>query len=141
VESLGYGTQLIIDGFNAEADLTNTSTLEECLRDVAGLLEPTQTEVLSLETPSGKSVTLRLSESQVSLHVFQASSSLCLQLFSRHDVRPGEVTDVLEKHFNVRRVESYLSNHAKTMPADDEASQRVLLGDRTYCALRLAPAF
>lgn len=140
VETLGYGTQLIVDGFNAEADLSSTQKIEACLREVAGLLESTQAELLSLETPSGKSATLRLAESHVSLHMFQDPNSLCLQLFSRHDVRPGEVTDVLEKYFSVRRLESYLSNHARTMPADNEARQRALLGDRNYCALRLAPA-
>jgi S-adenosylmethionine/arginine decarboxylase-like enzyme len=141
VESLGYGTQLIVDGFKAEADLTNTATLETCLREVAALLEPTQAEVLSVATPLGRSATLRLAESHVSLHTFAPPGSLCLYVFSRHDVHPKEITEVLEKHFGVRRVESYLSNHARTMPLDDKAKERVLLGDRSYCALRLAPAF
>jgi S-adenosylmethionine/arginine decarboxylase-like enzyme len=138
VENLGYGTLLIIDGFKADTDnLTKVTAIETCLREVAGLLESKQSELLSLETPSGNSATLRLAESHVSLHTFSASSSLSLRVFSRHDVRPGEVTDVLEKHFGVRRVESYLSNHSRTMPANTEARQRVLLGERNYSALRL----
>lgn len=140
VETLGYGTLLIVDGFNADADnLRNAATIEACLREVAGLLESTQAEVLSLETSSGNSATLRLPESHVSLHTFSDSSSLCLRVFSRHDMRPGEITDLLENHFSVRRVESYLSGHSRTMPSDTEARQRALLGDRNYCALRLAP--
>jgi S-adenosylmethionine/arginine decarboxylase-like enzyme len=142
VESLGYGTLLIVDGFKAEADnLTNVATIEACLREVAGLLESTQAEVVSLETGSGSSATLRLPESHVSLHTFNSSNSLSLRVFSRHDLRPGEITDLLEKHFSVRRVESYLSSRSRTMPSDTEARQRVLLGERNYCALRLAPAF
>lgn len=142
METLGYGTLLIVDGFKAEVgNLTNGTTIEACLREVAGLLESTQADVLSLETGSGNSATLRLPESHVSLHTFSDSSHLCLRVFSRHEVRPGEMTDLLEKHFSVRRVESYLSSRSRTMPADTEARQRVLLGDRNYCALRLAPAF
>lgn len=142
MENLGHGTQLIIDGFNAEAgSVKNTATLEACLREVAGLLEPSKTDLLTIETASGKSAALRLAESHVSLHLFHDSRNLCLQLFSRHGVPPGEVTGVLEKHFRVRRAESYLSNHAKTMPLDEATRKRVLQGDRNYCALRLAPAF
>ena len=142
VEILGYGTLLIVDGFNAETEaLTNGVAIEACLREVAGLLESTQSDLLSLETGSGNSATLRLSESHVSLHTFSDSSSLSLRVCSRHDLRPGEITDLLEKHFAVRRVESYLSNHSRTMPSDTEARQRALLGDRNYCALRLAPVF
>jgi S-adenosylmethionine/arginine decarboxylase-like enzyme len=141
VENLGYGTLLIIDGFNAKTEtLTNVGTIETCLREVASLLESSRGDLLNVETPSGNSATLRLAESHVSLHSFSDSSSLSLRVFSRHDVRPGEITDVLENHFSVRRVESYLSNHSRTMPSDSEARQRALLGDRNYCALRLAPA-
>jgi S-adenosylmethionine/arginine decarboxylase-like enzyme len=140
VETLGYGTLLIVDGFNAETEaLTSSATIETCLHEVAGLLESTQSDLLSLETSSGNSATLRLAESHVSLHTFRDSSSLCLRVFSRHDLRLGEMTDVLEKHFVVRRAESYLSSHSRTMPSDTEARQRALLGDRNYCELRLAP--
>jgi S-adenosylmethionine/arginine decarboxylase-like enzyme len=142
VENLGYGTLLIVDGFNAATDsLTNVATIEACLRDVAGLLESNQPELLSLETPLGLSAALRLPESHLSIHTFNQGNLLSLGLFSRHDVRPGDVTDALEKHFDVRRVESYLSNHSRTMPADYDKRQRVLLGDRHYCALRLTTAF
>jgi S-adenosylmethionine/arginine decarboxylase-like enzyme len=142
VENFGYGTLLIVDGFNADGEnLKDVTTIETCLREVAGLLEANQSDLLSLETSSGNSATLRLAESHVSLHTFRDPSSLCLRVFSRHDVRPGDITDLLEKHFGVRRVESYLSNHSRTMPSDSEARQRALLGDRNYCELRLAPAF
>ncbi|MGL4609006.1 MAG: S-adenosylmethionine decarboxylase [Trueperaceae bacterium] len=141
METLGYGTQLIIDGFSAESNLSNTTTIEACLRAVAGLLESTPGNVLTLETPTGNSAALRLAESHIALHTFNDTKSLCLRIFSRHDLRPGDMTDLLEQHFGVRRVESYLSNHAKTMPTDTDAQQRTLLGDRTYCALRFVSVF
>lgn len=136
MESLGYGKHLILDGFNADAQqLQDVTAVNACLGEVAGLLEPTQSEVLSVSEPSGISATLRLAESHLSLHTYTANVSL--QIFSRHDVRLSEITDVLTKHFAVRRVESFLSNHAKTLPQDNAARQKVLLGDRAYNSLRL----
>jgi S-adenosylmethionine/arginine decarboxylase-like enzyme len=139
MESLGYGTQLILDGFNAEAKgLQDKAVLEACLREVAALLEPVQSDILHLREPTGSSANLRLGESHLSLHAF--SDTLSLQIFSRHDVPLSAVTELLGKHFSVRRVESFLSNHAKTLPQESEARKKVLLGDRAYSALRLEAA-
>jgi S-adenosylmethionine/arginine decarboxylase-like enzyme len=136
VESLGYGTQLILDGFNADTErLQSERVITTCLTDVAALLEPTQEEVVSITEPTGISATLRLAESHLSLHTY--TTTLSLQIFSRHNVRLSEVSDLLAKYFMVRRVESFLSNHAKTLPQDVEAKKKVLLGDRTYSSLRL----
>jgi S-adenosylmethionine decarboxylase len=136
MESLGYGTHLILDGFNADAErLQDTNVVNTCLNDVADLLESTQSDILSVNESSGISATLRLAESHLSLHTY--NTNLSLQIFSRHDVRLSEITDVLTKHFSVRRVESFLSNHAKTLPQDSAARQKVLLGDRAYSSLRL----
>jgi S-adenosylmethionine/arginine decarboxylase-like enzyme len=140
MESLGYGTQLILDGFNADTEqLQNRNTVTFCLNEVAGLLEPVQDEVLTVTSVTGISATLRLGESHVSLHTYNAH--LCLQIFSRHDLRLSEVTDVLTRHFSVRRVESFLSSHAKTLPQNVEARKKVLLGDRAYSQLRLEAAW
>jgi S-adenosylmethionine/arginine decarboxylase-like enzyme len=140
MESLGYGTQLILDGFNADVEhLQSEQTVTACLTEVAGLLEPVQDEVLTVTEVSGISATLRLGESHVSLHTF--APHLCLQIFSRHDLRLSEVTDVLTRHFSVRRVESFLSSHAKTLPQDVAARKKVLLGDRAYSGLRLEAAW
>jgi S-adenosylmethionine decarboxylase len=136
VESLGYGTHLILDGFNADAErLQDTNVVNACLQDVAGLLESTQSDILSVSETTGISATLRLAESHLSLHTY--STNLSLQIFSRHDVRLSEITDLLTQHFAVRRVESFLSNHARTMPQDVAVRRRVLLGDRAYSELRL----
>jgi S-adenosylmethionine decarboxylase len=136
MESLGYGTHLILDGFNADGErLQDTKVVKACLNEVGVLLEPTTADSLSVSESSGISAVLRLSESHLALHTY--TSSLSLQIFSRHDVRLSEVSDLLSKHFAVRRVESFLSSHAKTMPQDSEARKRVLLGDRAYSSLRL----
>ncbi len=136
MESLGYGTQLILDGFSADAErLQDKHVVTACLNEVAGLLEPTQADMLSVNDPSGISVVLRLNESHVSLHTH--TTTLSLQIFSRHDVPLSEVSGLLTKHFGVRRLESFLSNHAKTMPQDVATRQKVLAGDRAYSSLRL----
>lgn len=139
MESLGYGTQLILDGFNADAErLKDVTVVNACLNEVSVLLEPVQSEVLTVTEATGISATLRLSESHLSLHTFNAN--LSLQIFSRHDVPLSEVADLLTKHFSVRRVESFLSTHAKTLPQDVEARKKVLAGDRAYSSLRLEAA-
>jgi S-adenosylmethionine/arginine decarboxylase-like enzyme len=138
VESLGYGTHLIIDGFSATTEsLLDKNMVNACLQEVAGMLEATQAELLSAEDQTGISATLKLTESHVSLHTFSTFGTLSLHIFSRHDLRPGDMTDALGKHFGVRRVESHLSNHSRTLPQDQAARQRALLGDRAYSALRL----
>jgi S-adenosylmethionine/arginine decarboxylase-like enzyme len=141
VESLGYGTQLILDGFNADPErLQDEGIVNACLSEVGALLEPTQSEILSVIETSGLSAVLRLTESHLSLHTYSQLGHLSLHIFSRHDLRPSEVTDLLTNHFGVRRVESFLSNHSRTMPQDSEARRRVLRGDRAYSALRLDTA-
>ncbi len=136
MESLGYGTQLILDGFNADAErLQDKNVVTACLNELAALLEPAQNEVLTVNDATGLSATLRLGESHLSLHTYHTTVSL--GIFSRHDVPLSEISQVLTKHFGVRRIESFLSNHAKTLPQDTEARQKVLMGDRAYSALRL----
>jgi hypothetical protein len=136
MESLGYGTQLILDGFNADTErLQSERVITACLTDVATLLESTQSEVLHISEATGLSANLRLTESHLSLHTF--SSHLSLHIFSRHNVPLSIVTDLLGKHFGVRRVESFLSSHAKTLPQANEAREKVLAGDRAYSSLRL----
>jgi S-adenosylmethionine/arginine decarboxylase-like enzyme len=137
VESLGYGTQLILDGFNADAKkLQDENLVRMCLNEVAALLESTQSDMTQLRDSAGVSATLRLAESHLSLHTF--SNQVSLQIFSRHDLPLSAVTELLANAFSVRRVESFLSNHAKTLPQDSEARKKVLAGDRAYSSLRLA---
>jgi S-adenosylmethionine/arginine decarboxylase-like enzyme len=142
VESLGYGTQLIVDGFSAEAEpLADALPVEACLREVANMLESSQSEPLTMDSATGMSATLRLSESHVSLHTFTHLATLSLAIFSRHELRPSDMTELLGKYFGVRRVESYLSSHSRTMPQDEAAARRVLAGDRAYSALRLDSSY
>jgi S-adenosylmethionine decarboxylase len=136
MESLGYGTHLILDGLNADTErLQDVHVVKACLNEVAALLEPTSSDILVLSDPIGVSAMLRLNESHLSLHTY--STNLSLQMFSRHDVRLSEVGDLLTRHFAVRRVESFLSSHANTLPQNTEARKKVLAGDRAYGSLRL----
>jgi S-adenosylmethionine/arginine decarboxylase-like enzyme len=136
MESLGYGTQFILDGFNADITKLQADTVvTACLNDVAVLLEPAQNEPVSLRDSLGISAALCLNESHLSLHTY--TSSVTLHLFSRHDVRLSEVSDLVTKHFGVRRTESFLSSHARTLPQDTEARKKVLAGERAYNLVRL----
>ena len=146
MESLGYGTHLIIDGFAAEAAaLLDTAVLETFLLEQAARLEPGKRaapEVHTVEVlPTGLSAALLLPESHLSLHTFNKDRILTLSVFSRHGLALGELTDSLAKTFGVRRFESHLSNHSRTMSKEDVRRTRTLQGERSYAAVRLTEAF
>ena len=146
METLGYGTHLIIDGFAADAaTLGDTAGLEAFLLEQATRLEPGKRaapEVHTVEVmPTGLSAALLLPESHLSLHTFIESRILTLSVFSRHGLALGSLTDSLVEAFGVRRFESHLSNHSRTMSKEDARRTRTLHGERSYAAVRLTGGF
>ena len=142
-ETLGYGTHLIIDGFSAdEPPLSSEDAVTAFLLETVDLLEPgkkVQPAVYPVaDLPSGVSAALRLAESHAALHTFDEACTLSLWVFTRHGLELGGLTKRLTATFGVRRFESHLGNHSKTMPADPEQRKRSLLGDRSYTATRLS---
>ena len=146
METLGYGTHMIIDGFNAEtATLDDTTVLKAFLLDQATRLEPGKRAVSEVHTvevlPTGLSAALLLPESHLSLHTFTKSRTLTLSVFSRHGLNLSDLTDSLAATFGVRRFESHLSNHSRTMSKEPAHRTRTLHGERSYAATRLTEAF
>lgn len=144
MESLGYGTHLIIDGFKGQAAyLGERAQAERLLQDIAALLEPRNAkppavllESCGAPTP-GLSAALLQAEAYVTLHTFTEMQAASLTVFSRHGSDLGSLTERLEAFYGLRRFESHLKNHARTMVKDLERRRRTLLGDRQYAALRL----
>ena len=141
METLGYGTHLILDGFNADAKSLEEAVITDFLKGLAELLEPGKQvtpEVRPVEDlPSGFSAALLLPESHATLHTFNEARVLSLQVFSRHGLELSDLNRRLGSAFGVRRFESHISNHSKTMSKDPERRARTLLGDRSYAGLRL----
>ena len=141
METLGYGTHLILDGFNADASTLEEGVITDFLTGLADLLEPGKNvnpEIRPVEDlPSGFSAALLLPESHATLHTFDEARVLSLQVFSRHGLELSDLNKRLSRAFGVRRFESHISNHSKTMSKDPERRARTLLGDRSYASLRL----
>jgi S-adenosylmethionine/arginine decarboxylase-like enzyme len=139
VETLGYGAHLIIDGFLAEpAHLADAGRAETLLRDLAGLLEPKGKPLLTFHPDDGGlSGAALLAEAHLSIHTFADLGALTLSVFSRRGLDPKVVTERLEAHYGLRRFESHLKNHGRTMAKDEEQRRRTLRGDRQYARARL----
>ena len=141
METLGYGTHLILDGFNADVNSLEEAVITDFLKGLAGLLEPGKNvtpEIRPVEDlPAGFSAALLLPESHATLHTFTEARVLSLQVFSRHGLELTDLNKRLGRTFGVRRFESHISNHSKTMSKDPERRARTLLGDRSYASLRL----
>ena len=143
METLGYGTHFIIDGFNASRKtLEDESAIESLLTTIAHTLETSKSEKKDFfsvdESHQGISAYYAQSESFVILHTFPELESLSLSIFSRHDVNSQDLLAALRTTFAIRRFESHMSNHSRTLSADSALRKRAILGDRAYTATRLA---
>lgn len=142
-DTLGYGTQLILDGFQADAEsLVDADLLSQVLRDLGALLDdgPAAGSVLvDLEGDvlPGFSVGAVQHEAQVAIHTFSANRKLSLAAFSRHDMAVDAVTSVFRHRFGVGRYESRVHARARLLPHDEPSLRRAIYGDRTYTRLRL----
>ena len=141
METLGYGTHLIIDGLNVAAASFTSDTVEAFLAELAGELEPASVVKPEIhpvaDMPSGFSAVLVLPEAHASVHLFEEARALSLHVFSRHGLEVSTVTSKLKDRFGARRFESHLSNYSKTVAKDPERRLTTLLGDRAYAAARL----
>lgn len=141
METLGYGTHLIVDVLNAAPSSFNAETVRAFLAELAGELEPSspaQPEIHPvIDMPAGLSAVLVLPEAHASTHVFEEPRALSLSVFSRHGLEVSRITSKLRASFGVRRFESHLSNYSKTVAKDPRRRLTTLLGDRTYTAARL----
>lgn len=139
METLGYGAHLIIDGFLADpAHLADADRAETLLRDLAALLEPKGKPLLTLHPDErGLSGAALLAEAHLTVHTFSDLGALALSVFSRRGIDPKLVTERLEALYGLRRFESHLKNHGRTMAKGEAQRHRALRGDRQYARTRL----
>ncbi len=141
METLGYGSYLIIDGLGTPNANLDSDEAKAFLQNLANMLEPNVTADFTI-TPKasadeGCSVLMVLQESHLSLHLFPACQAVSLRLFSRYDVQPEVYARALKESFGINRISSYLSNHSKTLSNDLNRRLRGLLSDRRYTSVRL----
>jgi S-adenosylmethionine/arginine decarboxylase-like enzyme len=137
---LGFGTQVVIDGFELHATHLDEPSLCDFVEGVASRLE--QHAKLDLHTAAhdegvarGLSVGARLNESHVIIHAFPACATLSLVVFSRKYLDWQALARELSSRFEVGRLESYVANRSRMLPKQDIS--KALLGNRHYTAFRL----
>lgn len=142
-EVLGFGTQLILDGFQADpARLTDPQLLEQVLRDLGSLLDRGSTSETALvriegQVVGGYSIGAVEDEAQVSIHTFPSIRKLSMAAFSTHDMPVDAATSVFRHRFAVGRYESRVHGRARLLPTDPDRLRIVITGDREYTRLRL----
>lgn len=139
METLGYGTYLIINGFHLSAErLSDTAQLRELARELAQQLEPTTPAALeTYSDDQGTSLVALMSEAYLTLHSYPANQCLSLRLFSRHGLDLQQPITLLCHKLGLRRYESHLSNHGRTISKDAAQRRRTVLGERLYTLLHL----
>lgn len=142
-EAMTYGTHIVLDGFRADPQaLGDSDMVREVLEGLGRTLE-SETEayiqVFGFDNgPSpGSSGAAILQELGLALHLFPDASKLTLRVFSRHNVRLGEVAALLSSRYGVGRFETQIRNRSRPIPREKRMLRRVLCGDRTYARLRL----
>lgn len=139
MESLGYGTHVTVDAFEAaETRLLEEGQSTALLQSLVRELENDDSEQLSvvLNTSDGSSVGLLQGESQLFMHVFPAERRVNLRLFTRRDVPVSPMLLSLRQRFATSRFESHISGVSKLAGFSDESVRQVLMGDRSYARSR-----
>ena len=142
MELLGYGTHLMIDGYDGDRGaLAAEAVVKTLLSAISKSLEPQKTaelETYKVKHSVGISALASLPESHVSVHTFPDLGSVSLKVFTRYQLSLEAFSTLLNDAFQCKRIEHHLSNHSKVMPIEPSEKEKVLLGDRQYSHLRLA---
>lgn len=141
METLGFGSYLIIDGLGTPNANLSTDEAKAFLQSLAEKLEPNISAEFTVTPQSspdeGQSVLMVLAESHLSLHLFPKSQAVSLRIFTRYEVQPELYIQSLKNTFGINRISSHLSNHSKTLSANLSRRLRGLSGDRRYTSVRL----
>src|SRR5690554_4567671 len=119
MESLGYGTQFTVDGFQAaQKHLAEPETLQQLLQLIADQLEPCNVNPLEamVVNTDGVSAALLSCESQLLLHAFPAARAVTLQVFTRRDLPLSGLMSLMRERLSAGRFESHLGNVSKVAP-------------------------
>jgi S-adenosylmethionine decarboxylase len=143
MESLAFGTHLIIDGFQADhGRLQSVEALREFLVDAIAKVDPHgpvkfDTETLGTGRVRGLTGAALKAESHVVIHLYPATNRLSLDIFSRRAVLLSGLATELQDHFHIGRFESHLRHLSKPIPLDEGHLLKALAGDRMYAYIRL----
>ncbi len=139
MNSLGYGAQVIVDGYGAAAPLHDEGWIVETAYRLLGTLGSAGGDPLKVSYwfPEGVSVGLALPEAHLTLHTFAARRLVCLGVFSPQLLSARELTDVFRERFAVGRLEGHLGSRSVLLPQDEGVALNYLLGERSYADVRL----
>ncbi len=139
MESLGYGTHVTVDAFEAaEPKLLVEGQPISLLQLLMQELEGGSSEQLAVEFPTadGSSAGLLQGETQLFLHVFPAERRVSMRLFTRRDVPVSPLLLLLRQQFATSRFESHMSSVSKLVDANESAVKELLAGDRAFALSR-----
>ncbi len=147
-ESLGYGTQVSLDGASADPGaLADVGLARKLLAELIGEVEPgicheatVEAVVVAEDGADGHSAALVAGETSATLHVFTALRSVTLQLFTAHDAPLGRTTERFLGAFGVGRYQAGVRGRGLLLPRDPGQLERVLRGQREYARLRVVPS-
>lgn len=139
MDSLGYGTLIIVDGFGSFAPIHNENWVIERIWQILQSQSLPKDEVLQVSHwfPDGVSVGLALPQTQIMLHTFAARHMVSLNLFSPDRTATDIIGLIFRENFQVGRIEGRLAHHSGVLPHDKESALKMLFGERRYADLRL----
>ena len=143
METLGFGTQVIIDGYGAESEkLADHDTIRSLLENAAKQLEPEVNPSVVFAVPSNgakedASAGVVLAESQLALHVFPSGRCFSFSVFTRRELPLADLLGALKAAFRPGRYESHQGNRARIYPRSEDAFRTSLHGERNYVHARL----
>jgi S-adenosylmethionine/arginine decarboxylase-like enzyme len=136
---LGFGSHVVIDGFDADASRLGRDALYELMVAVSQQLEGQRhvlVEVLEQNgVMAGISAGTRLAESHAMVHAFPSCAALSLIVFSRKYLDWYALAGELKTRFDIGRYDSHIANRSRMLPED--GSKRALRSHRHYTAFRL----
>ena len=139
MNSLGYGAQVIVDGYGASAPLHDEGWVIETAYRLLGTLGSPANDPLKVSYwfPDGVSVGLALPEAHLTLHTFAARRLVCLGVFSPQLLSARGMTDMFRERFAVGRLEGHLGSRSVLLPQAEKVALEYLLGERSYTDVRL----
>ncbi len=137
METLGFGSHLILDGFQADAAaLADEARVRALLGELQESLDPAATGALRVHvSDAGISARVVLAESHLSLHTFPGRRCFCFDLFSRKEFIQLTVTRAVRRSCAPGRLESHRSTRSKSFSGQEGTAS--LLGERAYADVRL----
>ncbi len=139
MNSLGYGAQVIVDGYGASAPLHDESWVIETAYHLLGTLGSQGSDPFKVSYwfPDGVSVGLALPEAHLTLHTFAGRRLACLGVFSPQLLSAQGMTGVFRERFAIGRLEGHLGSRSVLLPQHEERALSYLLGERSYTDVRL----